>query len=115
MEKEEAAPKKPLTPFFLFREKEKMKGNNMGGKEAGALWKSMSEEERQIYVVEYKQEREKFDTYLEEEGIPRRLTMAADKKRCGYTAGTVKAVCGTKEEIKELSGNQLRALGQVVV
>ncbi len=115
MEKAEEVPKRPLTPFFLFREKEKTKGRAMGGKEAGAAWNAMSEEEKLVYVEEYKQEREKFDTYLEEEGIPRRLTAAADKRPAGYISGSVRSLCGTKEEIKELSSKQLRALALVAV
>ena len=115
MEKSEAVPKKPLTPFFLFKDKEKLKGNPMGGKEAGQMWKEMPEEEKQAFVEEYQREREKFDTYLEEEGIPRRSSLAKSASHSGYTPGSVKGVCGTKEAIKEIAPKQLRALGLVVV
>jgi hypothetical protein len=115
MERAEAMPKKPLTPFFLFKEKEKGKGNPMSGKEAGQMWKDMSEEDKQTYVNEYQKEREKFDTYLEEEGYPRRSSLGKPRVGTGYIGGCVKAVCGTKESIKELSSKQFRALGLVAV
>jgi hypothetical protein len=33
-------PRKPLTAFFMFKEKEKEKGVTMSGKEAGEKWKA---------------------------------------------------------------------------
>lgn len=109
-------PKRPLTPFFLFREKQKEKGVAMGGKEAGAKWQAMSEEEKKPYIEMYHEARDKFDAYLEEEGITPRKSSARKSGLLGaYKPTRVRSVLGASEDIKNLTMKQCRALAQVAV
>ena len=73
---ERKTPKKPLTPFFLFKEKEKQKGHILSGTAAGEYWNNMTEEEREPYIDEYNKARENYESYLISEGItPRKSSM----------------------------------------
>ena len=114
MEKD-SKPKRPATAFFLFREKERTKGNAMGSKEAGEKWNNLSEEERQKYFDEYKEGRERFDTYLEEEGVLPRSSQKKQSKPLCYRGSRVRAVCGINQEIKPMTSAQCRALAQLAV
>jgi len=109
-------PKKPLTPFFLFRNRMKEKEIVMGGKEAGEKWRSLSDHERKPYVDEYRKAKEKFDKYLEEvEGIsaksPRRKT---EKPNC-FKSARIRAICGQKKEVLQMNQNVYKGIGKVLV
>jgi hypothetical protein len=106
-------PKKPLTPFFLFREEEMKAGRGVGGKEAGAKWRDMSDKEKEKYIDEYKTAKEKFDAYLEEEGYARKSSVKDGPIE--YSAARIKAICGTNEEIKGMSTKNCKALGRLLV
>ena len=108
-------PKKPLTPFFLFREEEKESGRNLGGKEAGEKWRELADSKKMKYIEEYKKAREKFDAYLEEEGIPRKSSAKGIEGPVSYSAGRIKALCGMNEELKGMSTKNYKALGHVLV
>jgi hypothetical protein len=114
--KKESAPKKPLTPFFLFKEKQKEKGHTMGGKEAGEKWRELSESQKAPYVDEYKKAKEKYDRYLEEvEGIAPRSSSKKKEKPTSFRTSRIRAVCGHDSEIKSTSDKVYKALGRVVV
>lgn len=107
-------PAKPLTPFFLFREKEKEKGNNLGGKEAGEKWNKLSEEEKAPFKAEYQKNKEKFDAYLAEEGFsPKRSSVKKPKDK--YLPAKIRGLLGESEDIKEMSSKQYAALGKMTV
>lgn len=109
-----ATPAKPLTPFFLFREKEKQKGKNLGAKEAADLWNNMKEEEKKPINDEYNKNKAKYDAYLAEEGkSPKRSSIKGAKEN--YSSGKVRALLGESEDIKEISSEQAAALGKMAV
>jgi len=112
----ESTPKKPLTPFFLFREKEKVNGTSMGGREAGERWKNLSEEEKRPYIEEYQRDREKYDAYLESEGItPRKSSSRKSNAPFVYKGIRIRSMLGMMEDIKTLHLKQCAALGKVAV
>ena len=110
-------PKKPLTPFFMFKEAEKQKGNSLSCQQAGVIWHKMSEEERAVFAAAYRTERDKFVTYLETDcGMPPRGSPAMKKlKQPEYRGAAIRAVCGTRKNQKEMSAEQYKAMGAVVV
>ncbi len=112
-----ATPKRPMTPFFLFREKEKEKGIAMGGKDAGDKWRDMTEEEKKPYYEAYRKAKEKFDAYLEEEGMPRRSSARKSTAAppLSYKPARIRALLQLDDTIKEMSRAQYQALGRVAV
>lgn len=107
-------PAKPLTPFFLFREKEKEKGNSLGGKDAAALWNKLTEEEKEPFYAKYKKNKEAFDEYLAEEGYsPKRSSVKKPKDK--YLPAKIRGLLGENEEVKEMSSKQYAALGKMTV
>ena len=115
MEKAETPPKRPATAFFKFREKEQGKGNAMGGKEAGEKWRGLKASEKKKFQEEYRQEREKFDSYLEEQGLTPRASSKKKPRSLVYKGSRVRAVCGSDEQVKDLTATQYKALGHVAV
>jgi hypothetical protein len=114
MEKK-SPPKKPITPFFLFRQKLKEDGKKCGGKAAGDAWKELDEKEKAVFENEYKTAKEKYDKYLEEvEGIAPKSSSKKNEKPTCFNASRIRAVCGKKKEIKEMSGQTSKALGRVL-
>ena len=115
--RKETPPKKPLTPFFIFRDKEKAKGVAMGGKEAGEKWAALSKEEKKPYTESYRKAKEKFDKYLETvEGLGPRTSSKKKGKPTSFTTSKVRAIWGRKKDIKSLNGNELyKAMGRVSV
>jgi len=91
MEKER--PRRPLTPFFIYREHEKKNDNPMGGAEAGERWRSMTEEEKKPYIDEYRKAREKYDEYLISKGIPTKSSSKKKGKIPRYYPGRMKNLC----------------------
>ena len=107
-------PAKPLTPFFLFREKEREKGNNLGSKDAAELWNKMKEEDKEPLYEEYRKNKEKFDIYLEEEGYsPKRSSVKKPKDK--YLPAKIRGLLGENEDIKDMSSKQYAALGKMTV
>ena len=111
----ESPPKKPLTAYFLFLKKQKELGNKMGGKKAGDAWNELSEKEKAPFVNEYKAAKAKYDKYLEEvEGIAPRSSSKKNEKPTCFSSSRIRAVCGRKPGIKEMSGATTKALGKVL-
>ena len=109
-------PKKPLTPFFMFREKEKEKGITMGGKDAGDKWKALTEAEKKPYTDAYKKAKEKYDKYLEEvEGIPAKSSAKKAEKPTCFKTSRIRAVCGKSKDVKQMSQAVYKGLGRVIV
>ena len=115
MEKADTPPKRPATAFFLFKQKEKEKGNNWGGKEASEKWHALTEGEKKKYFDEYNKSRERYDTYLEEVGLPRRSTAKKQSKPTTYKSSRIRGVCGMSEEVKDMTTKQYKALAAVAV
>ncbi len=114
MQKEKTPPKKPLTAFFLFKEKMKAEGKPLSAKEAGAQWKALDDAARKVYLDSYKKAKAEFDKYLEEvEGI--KPKSSEDKKKHGYSAARIRAVLCSKKEIKSVDPSILRALSKAIV
>ena len=114
--KKSETPKKPVTAFFLFRDKEKEKGNPTGAKEVGAKWKKLSESEKKPFVDAYKKQKEKYDKYLEEvKGIVPRSSSKKKEKPTAFKSSRIRAVCGRSKDIKQMGSNIYRALGRVIV
>ena len=125
MKSEEGTPIKPLTPFFLFKEKQAEKGKKLGGKEAGDLWASLSAEEKDVYIKEYKEKKQRFDEYLEKtEGIlPRPRKISYKDKASPMSVGKadhfrtkrIRIVLGSEPNVLPLDKKLQKALGKVLV
>eukprot|EP01022_Parablepharisma_sp_SALTPOND_P006368 TRINITY_DN1259_c0_g1_i1.p2 TRINITY_DN1259_c0_g1~~TRINITY_DN1259_c0_g1_i1.p2 ORF type:complete len:246 (+),score=50.63 TRINITY_DN1259_c0_g1_i1:3922-4659(+) len=110
---EKAPPRRPLTPFFMFREKEKEKGNSMAGVEAGEQWRSMSDSQKKPYVDAYKKAREKYDRYLEEQGMPPRTSSKKKEKPTKFRTTRVRTICGKSKEPKGADQKVYKGLAKV--
>ena len=110
---EKGAPRRPLTPFFMFREKEKEKGHSMSGGDAGERWRSMSDKEKQPYLDAYKEAREKYDQYLEDQGIPLRTSSRKKEKPTKYRAVRIRALCGKSKEAKGAEPKVYKGLAKI--
>jgi len=110
-------PRKPLTAFFMFKEKEKEKGVTMSGKEAGEKWKALSDSEKKPYLDAYKKAKEKYDKYMEEvEGIPAGKSSSKKKEKpTSFKTSRIRAVCGKSKNVKGMSQNAYKGLGRVIV
>jgi hypothetical protein len=108
-------PKKPMTAFFIFRQKLAEKGEKMSSKIAGERWQNLKESEKKKFEDEYKEKKAAYDKYLEEvEGIaPKSSSKKTEKPTC-YNPSRIRAVCGKNKDIKEMSTQVTRALGRVV-
>ena len=112
MEKE-APPRRPLTPFFMFREKEKDKGKSMSGTDAGEKWRSMSDKEKEPYLEAYRKAREKYDQYLEDQGMPSRTSSKKKEKITKYRSVKIRTVCGKSKEAKGAEPKVYKGLAKV--
>ncbi len=113
--KKDSKPQRPLTPFFLFRQKEQGKGSKLGRDEAAEKWNDMSDSEKKPYVEEYRDARAKYDQYLEEvEGIPPRTSSRKKEKSSGYSISRMRVVAGKAEGAKEMSQECYKGLAKVV-
>ena len=112
MEKE-AAPRRPLTPFFMFREKEKEKGHSMSGGDAGEKWRSMSDKEKQPFIDAYKEAREKYDQYLEDQGIPPKSSSKRKEKPTKYRSVKIRAICGKSKDAKAAEPKVYKGLAKL--
>eukprot|EP00826_Nyctotherus_ovalis_P053633 TRINITY_DN6994_c0_g2_i1.p1 TRINITY_DN6994_c0_g2~~TRINITY_DN6994_c0_g2_i1.p1 ORF type:complete len:135 (-),score=37.19 TRINITY_DN6994_c0_g2_i1:346-750(-) len=109
-------PKKPLTPFFMFKEREREKGVTQGAKEAGIKWKKMTEAEKQPYIDAYKKAKMKYDKYLEEvEGLPPKGSSRNKDKPTSYKESRIRATCGRCKEIMQINHKVYKGLGRVLV
>ena len=127
MDKVSNPPKKPLQPFFAFIQKEREKGNMIGGKEAGRQWNNLPEKEKQPYISEFRKRMMEFEKYLEEvEGIkprPQAIKYAEKLSPMGksgprpdhFRAKRIRAVCGSTRTILPMSKHTYKALGRVLV
>lgn len=109
-------PKKPLTAFFLFKEKMKKDGVKLAGKEAGKRWNSLSDSEKKPYLDEYKKKKEEYNLYLEKyEGIkPKSPGKRGEKPTC-YRPSKIRVICGSRKEIKDMSSKLCAGLCKVLV
>eukprot|EP00826_Nyctotherus_ovalis_P018326 TRINITY_DN15475_c0_g1_i10.p2 TRINITY_DN15475_c0_g1~~TRINITY_DN15475_c0_g1_i10.p2 ORF type:complete len:120 (+),score=45.91 TRINITY_DN15475_c0_g1_i10:154-513(+) len=110
-----AVPEKPLTPFFLFKEKMKSNGANMGGKKAGAEWRKLTNSEKQPYIDQYKEAKAKFDKYLEDEGIGAKSSGRKKVKPKCFKTGRIRSICGIIKEIMPMSQNIYKGIGKALV
>ena len=117
MEKKQEAPKRPFTPFFLFRDSLKINAK-IGGKEAGEKWRALTKEEKKPFIDQYTKSKEEFDKYLEEVEGFRRLSRSRGHrhdKPDKFRTCKIRAICGLSKETKPMLGNIPFALGKVLV
>ena len=108
----EGPPKRPTTPFFLFRAGESEKGNKIGAKEAGKLWKELSEDKKQPYTDAYNKAKEEYDKYMTEvEGV----SPKKGGKPSSFNKIRVKAICTSQKEFKSMNSVQYKALAKTLV
>ena len=111
--KKSSAPKRPMTAFFLFAKKMRENGEKMSNKEAGEKWNSLSDSEKRPYLDAYKKEKDKFDKYLESEGITVKGSVPG-KKATSYNISKILGVCSQNDEHKGMSGDVCRGLKSVI-
>ena len=108
--------KRPVTAFFLFLTRLKEQGKVLSGAAAGALWTTLSQDEKQLYIVQYRSERKLYDHYLEEVvGVHAHNPGRTKQGQGGYEIHKIRAVWGSKKELKPISNNIPRALCRVLV
>ena len=113
---ESETPKRPLTPYFMFRDKQKSKGLNMGPKELGEKWKSMTEMEKQPFMDMYQEARTKFDDYLLSKGInPLKSSIRKSIAPLTYTETRIRSMLGLRDIVKRLTLKYCAALGKLTV
>ena len=111
--KEGEAPKKPLTPYFMFMVEEKEKGNKFNAKEGGRIWREMPEDKKQPYIDRHKKGMEVYEKYMiEVEGYsPKR-----PGKEPGFSKMRIKAVCTSGKNMKPAENLKLyKGLSKVMV
>ena len=107
-------PKKPMTPFFLFKSEEAEKGNKMNGKDAGKIWKDMSEDKKQPYVERHKKAKEAYDKYMiEVEGLSPKK--AATGKPTEFNRARVRAIFTSDKKFKMMDPKIYRGTAKVLV
>ncbi len=103
----ERPPKRPLTPYFQFRQSEQ--GKSLGGAKAAKVWKSMREEDRRPYIDEYRKQKFAFDQYYEAYyGFP-----PAPSKPNAFNVMRIKAVCMSQGLLQSMDTKLFQALGKV--
>lgn len=110
----DSPPKRPLSPFFLYKEKLKASGEGLSSQEITEKFKSLSRQERQIYVEDFKSQKEIYDKYLfEQKGIkPRSI---CEVKEPEYKAHKVRDICSNRDECRPLEFGVPVALAAVTV
>eukprot|EP00826_Nyctotherus_ovalis_P022766 TRINITY_DN1758_c0_g2_i1.p1 TRINITY_DN1758_c0_g2~~TRINITY_DN1758_c0_g2_i1.p1 ORF type:complete len:210 (+),score=73.81 TRINITY_DN1758_c0_g2_i1:112-741(+) len=93
----EKRPRRPLTPFFIYREQEKDNGNSMGSADAGERWRTMTEKEKAPYIEKYRKAREKYDEYLISKGLPAKNSSTRKGKPPRYYPSRMKTLCSKLE------------------
>ncbi len=112
----EVAPKKPLTPFFMYKDELKQKGIKITPKDAGEKWANQTEAEKKPYLDKYKELREKYDKYMEDhEGVVPGASSKKKDKSTSFKPSRVRAVCGKDKENKSMTTLIYKALGRVAV
>lgn len=107
-------PKRPVTPFFLFRAEEAEKGNKMNAKDAGKMWKEMSEEKRRPYIDKHKKAKEAYDRYLTEvEGISPKKSGGG--KPTTFNKARVRAIFTSGKNVKAMDPKIYKAAAKVLV
>ena len=93
------APKKPVTPFFLFKTAESEKGNKMNGKDAGKMWKELPQEKKQPFIDKHKEAKEAYDKYLVEvEGISPKKSGSG--KPTSFNKNRIRAIFTSDKNVK---------------
>jgi len=111
-------PSRPLTPFFLFCEKARIKGEQLSSKELGQKWRNLEESERNSYINEYREMKQNYDKYLEEkEGIHKNCGSTLKKKsEVGlYKPQKIRSLVAQKKEIRPMHHLVPHALAKVLV
>ncbi len=116
-EQKQVPPKRPITPFFLFREKLKAEGKSAASKEAAAQWKALGDEGRKVYVDRYRKAKAEYDKYLEEvEGIkPKSPGDKKEQREPQYRYNRIRAILGCNKDVKPLAAAVPRALCRLLV
>ena len=108
--------KRPLTPYFIFLERQKENGIIMNKKEGSEKWKAMTESEKRPYMETYKKGKENFDNYLKETGIYSSKTHNSYKpKPTCYLTSKVRAICGSCENLMPITKELCNGLSRIMV
>jgi len=107
-------PKRPVTPFFLFKAEEAEKGNKMNGKDAGKMWKELPEEKKQPYIDKHKKAKEAYDKYLVEvEGISPKKSGGA--KPTSFNKSRIRAIFTNDKNMKTFNPKIYKAAAKLLV
>ena len=94
---------RPLTPFMLFCVRQREKNEVLTTKELAALWQSLSKSKKTKYLDAYKNEKKKYDKYLEGVYGTESLTYQSKEKIKDFSLVNIRAILGQKSDIKPLS------------
>lgn len=109
-------PTRPLTPYFLFLEKERKKGDKMLAKESGDKWRGLKKAEKDKYVKEYKEAKEKYDKYVQDVYGADAMTYKPEPgKVSGYAISRIRAAVGQRTSVKAMPKSFYPALARVLV
>lgn len=113
---QESVTKRPLTPFFLYREKERKMGNDLTAKEAGVKWKKLKEPEKNKYFEEYHKAKERYDKYVQEVyGVDIGAYKSGANKKHGYSTARIRAILGREPDLKPMKREAYPALTKLRV
>ena len=106
--------KRPLTPFFLYAEGERKKGN----KDAAALgkkWNKMTEAQKKKYIDEYKEAKTKYSKFIEEIYGSDPLTLKPSGKPIEFSIARMRGILGQSSSIKPMAKGLYPGLVKVLV
>ena len=123
MSSEETAPKRPLTPYFMFLQKAREAKPGVTSREAGKMWANQTTKEKEALESEYRKKAGEYEKYLESKGIKPRAAKNYEEKlspvgkgaRDRFHAKKVRAVCGCSKKILPMNKAVYSALGRVMV
>lgn len=107
---------RPLTPFFLYREEERRKGNDIDAKKVGAKWKKLKAGDKEKYIKKYKEAKDRYDEHIHDlYGVDIKTYQPPTTKEPGYPTTRVRAVIGQDPEIRPMKRGTYPALKKVLV
>ena len=87
----------------------------MSAKEAGDKWKSMSDSEKKPFTDEYKKAKEKYDKYLEDQGLSTKSSSKKAEKPTCFKTSKIRAVCSHGDHVKQMDASVYKGFGKVLV
>eukprot|EP00826_Nyctotherus_ovalis_P033294 TRINITY_DN2690_c0_g1_i13.p1 TRINITY_DN2690_c0_g1~~TRINITY_DN2690_c0_g1_i13.p1 ORF type:complete len:212 (+),score=64.09 TRINITY_DN2690_c0_g1_i13:178-813(+) len=109
----EKIPERPLTPFFLYLKEQRANGASVSSREGGEKWNEMTSAQKKPFIDKYNKAREKYDAYLEAEGIPKKRS-ASGKKVTSYNHSKISAIMEHNKSHKDMSRAIVKGITKVV-